>query len=48
MVRRHDERQRLCQMRRIVEQGGTLMQGLAHQRNIALGEITYPPMNQLG
>ena len=47
-VGRHDKRQRLRQMRRVFQQRCALMQGLAHQTNIALGQIAHAAMNQFG
>ena len=48
MVRRHHKGKRLRQMRRIGKQQGALLQGFAHQRNIALRKVAHTAMHQLG
>ena len=47
-VRRHHERQRLRQMGRRRQDVRAFVQRLAHQRHIALRQITHPAMHQLG
>ena len=47
-VRRHHKSQRLRQVRRVVQQRGALMQRFAHQRDVALRQITHTTVHQLG
>lgn len=47
-VGRHDERQRLRQVRRVVQQRGALVQRLAHQGDVALGQVAHATVHQLG
>ena len=48
VIRRHDERQVMHQMRRVVPQDRALAQSLKHQRNIALLQITHAAVHKLG
>jgi len=47
-VGRHHERQRLGQVRRVVQQRAALVQGFAHQGHIALGQVAHAAVHQLG
>ena len=44
----HDKGERLGDMGRAVQHRGALAQGLAHQRNIALGQVAHAAVHQLG
>ena len=44
----HDKGQGLGNMGRAVQHRGALAQGLAHQRNIALGQVAHAAVHQLG
>ena len=46
-IGRHDKGQRLRQVRSVVQQGCALVQRLAHQRDIALGQIAHAAVHQL-
>ena len=48
LVRWHHKSQRLRQVGRVVQQGGALVQRFAHQRDIALRQITDTAVDQLG
>jgi hypothetical protein len=48
LVGRHDKGQRLRQVRRVGQQRGALVQGLAHQGDIALRQVAHAAVHQLG